>query len=46
MGRWPSDYGMKESDLRDSVGPLAATLSDILRLDELVAAGLEVNNKD
>ena len=36
MGHWPCDYGMKLCDLKDSTGPLALSIRDIILLDKLV----------
>ncbi|XP_038047713.1 mandelamide hydrolase-like isoform X2 [Patiria miniata] len=34
--RWPSNYGLKFTHLRDSVGPLARSLEDIAILDQVM----------
>lgn len=36
INRWPVNYGMKTSHIRDSLGPLAFTVEDIAFLDHLV----------
>ena len=36
IDRWPADYGMKMSHVRDSIGPLALSVRDILLMDSLV----------
>ncbi|XP_022087962.1 uncharacterized protein LOC110977816 [Acanthaster planci] len=35
-GRWPADYGVKMTHLRDSVGPLVRSAEDIAILDSIV----------
>lgn len=38
IDRWPArDFGMKLSHVRDSIGPLALSIRDIVLLDGLVA---------
>ncbi|XP_033646013.1 mandelamide hydrolase-like [Asterias rubens] len=36
IGRWPADYGVKLTDLKDSVGPLARSADDIAILDHVM----------
>ncbi|XP_033646107.1 mandelamide hydrolase-like [Asterias rubens] len=36
-GRWPADYGVKMSHVRDSVGPLTRSADDIAILDHVMA---------
>ena len=36
INRWPCDYGMKISNIRDSVGPIAASMQDIQTMDAIV----------
>jgi mandelamide amidase len=36
ISRWPADYGLKMSHLRDTIGPLANCMDDIAFLDTLV----------
>lgn len=36
IDRWPADYGMKMSHVRDSIGPLALSVRDIVLMDNLV----------
>ena len=36
IGRWPSDYGVKMTHMRDSVGPLARSADDIAILDHVM----------
>ncbi len=37
INRWPSDYGIKMSHFRDTIGPLGVSLDDIVLLDEVVS---------
>jgi Asp-tRNA(Asn)/Glu-tRNA(Gln) amidotransferase A subunit family amidase len=36
INSWPSDFGMKLCNLKDSIGPLALSIRDIQLLDRLV----------
>ena len=36
FNRWPSDYGIKASHMKDTCGPMALDMADILLFDELV----------
>ena len=36
IDRWPADYGMKLSNVRDSIGPLALSIRDIALMDSLI----------
>jgi len=36
VGRWPSDFGIKASHIKDVVGPMALDLDDIVLIDEQV----------
>ena len=36
IGRWPADYGIKMTHLRDTVGPITRSADDIALLDEVM----------
>lgn len=36
INRWPSDFALKISEVRDSMGPFATCMDDIVLLDEVV----------
>jgi mandelamide amidase len=36
INRWFTDYGIKMSNIRDTIGPLANCMDDVALLDELV----------
>ena len=36
IGRWSFDFGMKLTHSRDSLGPIANSVSDIIYLDEII----------
>jgi Asp-tRNA(Asn)/Glu-tRNA(Gln) amidotransferase A subunit family amidase len=33
IGRWPANYGIKLSHIRDSIGPLGVNMDDIVLID-------------
>jgi mandelamide amidase len=35
INHWPSDYGLKLTDVRDTVGPIASNIHDILAISSL-----------
>jgi len=36
INRWPADYGVKLSHIRDTIGCLAVSMSDVVLIDEIV----------
>ncbi|XP_071795979.1 mandelamide hydrolase-like isoform X1 [Asterias amurensis] len=44
VGRWPPDFGVKSTHLRDTVGPLVTSVTDIAILDH-VMTGEEPHNE-
>ena len=42
INRWPADWGLKSSDLRNSIGPLACFIEDVVLLDETVTGEIPV----
>ena len=37
VNRWPADFGLKCSHIRDSVGPITNNINDIILLDSLIS---------
>ena len=46
VNRWPSDFGIKASHIKDTAGPLASNMDDILLMDEMVTETKEKNRMD
>ncbi len=36
IGRWPADYGIKMTHERDTIGPIATCMEDVVLFDEIV----------
>lgn len=41
VNRWPSDFGIKASHIKDTCGPMALNMDDILLMDEAVTENRE-----